>query len=95
MNGKYLDDLVTRMQKELNVLFTWLQANKLSLNGQKTHYIIFNRARIKLTGHTSNLYMNGSILTSTDKLKYLGVIIDDKITWIPHLSKIRFLRVLT
>ena len=86
MNGKHLEDLVTRMQKELNLLYTWLQANKLSLNVQKTYYIIFHRARIKLTSHTSDLYMGDSILTTTDKLKYRGVIIDDKITWIPHIT---------
>ena len=39
---------------------------KLSLNGQKMYYIIFHRARIKLTGHTSDLYMGGSILIATD-----------------------------
>ena len=89
MNGKHLEDLVTRMQKELNLLYTWLQANKLSLNGQKTYYIIFHRARIKLTSHTSDLYMGNSILTTTDKLKYLGVIIDDKITWIPHITYVK------
>ena len=83
-NGKHLEDLITRMQKELNLLYIWLQANKLLLNVQKTYYIIFHRARIKLTSHTSDLYMGGSIITATDKLKYLGVIIDNKITWIPH-----------
>ena len=40
MNGKQLEDLVTCMQKELNLLYTWLQANKLSLNGQKTYLYI-------------------------------------------------------
>ena len=71
MNGKHLEDLVTRMQKELNLLYTWLQANKLSLNGQKTYYIIFHRARIKLASHTYDLY------------------IDDKITWIPHITYVK------
>ena len=54
-------------------------------------YIVFHRARI-----TSDLYMGGSILNATDKLKYLGVIIDDKITWIPHITyvKNKVLRVL-
>ena len=89
MNGKQLEDLVTRMRNELNLLYTWLQVNKLSLNGQKTYYIIFHRARIKLTSHTYDLYMGDSILTTTDKLKYLGVIIDDKITWIPHITYVK------
>ena len=90
MNGKHLEDLVTRMQKkELNLLYTWLHTNKLSLNGQKTYYIVFHRARIKLTNHTSDLYMGGSILTAPDKLKNLVVIIDDKITWIPHITYVK------
>ena len=74
MNGKHLENLVTRIQKELNLLYTWLQANKRSLNRQKTYYIIFHRARIKLTSHTSDLYMGDYILTATDKLKYIGII---------------------
>ena len=42
MNGKHLDNLVNRMQKLLNLLYTWLQPNELSLNGQKriTSYFI-------------------------------------------------------
>ena len=28
--------------------------------------------------------MGGSIITVTNEIKYPGVIIDDKITWIPH-----------
>ena len=77
------------MQKKINLLYIWLKANKLSLNGQKTYYIIFHRARIKLTSHTSDLYMGDSILPATDKLKYLGVIIDDKITRIPHIRYVK------
>ena len=46
MNGKHLEDLVTRMQKELNLLYTWLQSYKLSLNRQQTYYIVFHTARI-------------------------------------------------
>ena len=49
----------------------------------------FHRARIKLMRHTSDLYMGGSILTATDKLKYLGVIIHDKITWILHITYVK------
>ena len=33
--------------------------------------------------------MGDSILTATDKLKYLGIIIDDNITWIPHITYVK------
>ena len=61
INGNHLEDLVTRMKKVLNLLYIWLQANTLSLNGQKTNYILFHRAINKLTSHTSDLYMGDSI----------------------------------
>ena len=89
LNGKHLDELIVLINKELKLLFTWQQANKLSLNGQKTYYIIFHRARIKLTDYSSNLVMGDSIITATNEIKYLGVIIDNKITWIPHITYVK------
>ena len=89
LNGKHLDELIVHINKELNLLFIWVQANKLSLNGQKTYYIIFHRARIKLTDYSSNLAMGDSIITATNEIKYLGVIIDNKITWIPHITYVK------
>ena len=71
LNGKHLDKLIVLINKELNLLFTWLQANKLSLNGQKTYYIIFHRARIKFTDYSSNVVMGDSIITATNEIKYL------------------------
>ena len=89
LNGKHLDELIVLINKELNLLFTWLQANKLSLNEPRTYYIIFHRAMIKLTDYSSNLVMGDSIITTTNKIKYLGVIIDNKITWIPHITYVK------
>ena len=89
MNGKHLYELIIRINRELVWLFTWLQANKLSLNGQKTCYILFRRGRIKVTNQSSTLVMGGSILNATNEIKYLGVIIDDKITWIPHITYVK------
>ena len=34
--------------------------------------------------------MGGSILTVTNEIKYCGVIIDDKITWIPHITYVKY-----
>ena len=89
LNGKHLDELIVLINKEFNLLFTWLQANKLSQNGQKTCYIIFHRARIKLTDYTSNLAMGDPIITATNDIKYIGVIIHNKITWIPHITYVK------
>ena len=69
----------------MDLLFSWLQTNKLPLNGQKTG-MIFHRARIKLINHSSNVVIGGSMLTEIDEIKYLGVIIGNKITCITYVK---------
>ena len=51
--------------------------------------MIFHRARIKLMNHSSNVVIGGSTLTEIDEIKYLGVIIDNKMTSIPHITCIK------
>ena len=40
--GKDLDLLTSTLNEEMEKLFTWLKANRLSLNVKKTHYMVFN-----------------------------------------------------
>ena len=50
MKGKTLKDIENNMNAEVKHIVNWLQANRLSLNGSKTHYIIFalsNRSTIE------------------------------------------------
>ena len=65
-------------------------ANRLSLNTTKTFYIIFHRTGIKhMTGMVDRIVMDNTILAKTSSLKYLGVIVDDKLNWIEHFSYVR------
>ena len=66
------------------LLNTWLKANKLSLNVNKTYYFVFHRARIKVDNNTS-IRMNDGIINSASHLNYLGVIID-RITHITYVK---------
>ena len=61
----------------------WFQSNKLALNIGKTKFILIHRRRqeIKL-----QLKINGTTLEQTDQIKYLGVIIDHKLNWKPHIT---------
>ena len=85
MSGNDLESLIQSVNSELCLLNTWLKANKLSLNVNKTYYLIFHRARIKVDNDNS-IRMNDSIINSASHLKYLGVIIDSKLNWVPHTT---------
>ena len=87
-----LENLITLMNQELHLLYSWLQSNKLTLNIQKTYYMIFHRARLKLQNTTINLKMDDCNLNKANKLHYLGVIIDDTISWVHHITYIKNLQ---
>ena len=64
MSGNDLESLIQSVNSELCLLNTWLKANKLSLNVNKTYYhIVFHRAIIKVDNDNS-IRMNDSIINS-------------------------------
>ena len=74
------------INKELSKLYLWLNINRLSLNFDKTRFIIF---------HPYNKLLQKQITIKIHKatkeqcfIKYLGVLIDSKLTWKHHVSKI-------
>ena len=81
------DILINTVNIELSKLTTWLQANKLSLNVKKTHYIIFGNKRVP-SQNTYNLMMNSNIIEKVDKTKFLGIIIDKQLNWKNHILSV-------
>ena len=89
LSGKNLANLLSSMNHELQALSIWLKANKLSLNAKKTYFIIFHRARIKLPDISIVVHMDNCILSRTNCLKYLGVMLDNKMSWIEHITYVK------
>ena len=83
---KNLKSLETIVNCELIKVAVWLVANKLSLNIKKTNYIIFHphqkrinsNIRIKAYDSRTKTFFD---LESKDHVKYLGVIIDQHLSW--------------
>ena len=75
------------MNKDLQDLFTWLCANLLSLNVAKTEFIISKPPRESLINRVT-LKLNGKTLYESKKIKYLGLIVDDRLSWKFHINKL-------
>ena len=85
--GKDIDDLVDTVNHELKAIVSWLNANKMSLNVDKTHFMIFKSHSKKVT-REKNIIVNGCKISEVTSTKFLGVMIDSNLTWKPHIDYI-------
>ena len=76
---------VKKLNKYINLgmenLNDWLNANKISLNVKKTELVIFRHKKKKLECPVRRLYPSNSV-------RYLGVKIDENLSWKDHIHDI-------
>lgn len=85
-SGENLEQLLDTLENELTKLKSWFDANKLTLNLSKTKFIIFGNRTIPLH---KKLMINDIEIEKVKEYKFLGVIIDDKLCWKPHIQYIK------
>ena len=85
--NRSLSALELSVNENLKSVSSWLVANKLSLNIDKTNFIIFH-PRQKAVNHKVILHINGQKLEQVKCIRYLGVYIDCNLTWKNHIQYI-------
>ena len=88
ITGKNIINLLNIMNNELLKINDWMNANKLSLNAVKTQYMIINGTK-KLPPMDYNININGIQINRVNSVKFLGIIIDCKLTWNDHIIYIK------
>ena len=79
--------LFEKMNKELTNVSNWFNANKLSLNVKKTKFSFFHKSSKKdnIPLRLPNLNINGFTIERESSIKFLGVWIDENLTWRDHI----------
>ena len=88
VSGKNVEELVYIMNDELRKITQWMNTNKLSLNIDKSNYMLFHSSR-KTIGIHSDVLVNRSKITKIHSTKFLGVIIDDCLKWTDHIKMVK------
>ena len=79
-----LSCLMNIINTEMAKLSDWFKTNKLSINVKKSKYMIFKpRERVDLT-----LQINSCRIDKVNQVVFLGVILDEHISWKPHISNV-------
>jgi len=76
--------LQLNVQNELDEVDTWMRSDRLSINYNKTAYMILTVTRSQ--NCKFEISMNGVRIQQTDSIKYLGDIFDKKLSWKPQIS---------
>ena len=77
-----------KMNEDLKLVFEWLCTNRLSLNVAKTEFVIFKPPKKRMENRFT-LRLNGKTIFESKKIKYLGIIMDDQLTWKFHIIELR------
>ena len=89
VTAKSYEDLFQFANDDLNSLYDWLCANKLTINLDKTKYIVYSISnRTSMPSNSLSLALNGVKIKRVDQFTFLGLIIDQHLSWKAHMLKI-------
>ena len=84
---KSLKKINRYINRDLKIPCQWIRSNKLSLNSGETEIIIFKRKHQVITKHLK-FRVSGQKINPTISVKYLGVFLNDSLTWATDLSNL-------
>lgn len=85
-SGEDLQKLIFDITQEMQTLMNWFNVNKLSLNLKKTKLMCFGFRKINTPVH---IMINNTNIERIKQHGFLGVIIDEKLSWKPHINCLR------
>jgi len=87
MTNSCFNVLQTTVKLELCQIDHRLRANKLYLNYKKTNFMLLNSQKHNPTSF--KIIINNHSISPEDKRKYLDVLLDNKLSWKPHVQKVK------
>ena len=88
LSGNNLENIEFTYNKELENVSKWLSANKLSLNVSKSNMVLFRPKNRKVDKNIC-VKINNEQIKEKDCTKYLGVYIDNKLSWKNQISNVK------
>ena len=76
------------INNELQRVYDWLCVNKLSLNIPKTKFMIFHYRQRNITNFIPDIIINGNKIEHVAEFNFLGVVLDENLSFEPHINKI-------
>ena len=76
------------IQEDISAVEDWSTDNYLTLNPKKCKYMIISRKRVTPLPETPLILSGSVVLAQVDTYKYLGVLLNNKLSWSPHVETV-------
>ena len=87
-HSKNMGTLISKVENIIGKINEWFTVNKLTLNVDKTSYVIF-RSKRSTNERPPDSICNGDIQIHRDsKVKYLGITLQEHLSWDEHKDEI-------
>ena len=85
-NNNDVRNVIDTVNSDMPKVVAWFKANKLHLNSKKSVAILFRPRQRHLDNSNLNILIDGSPITFSSQTKFLGVVIDEHLSWGPHID---------
>jgi len=85
VTGRNVRFLYRKINEDLKKITQWFKDNSLSLNIEKTSYILFKNMNNR-SNFNGNIYIDGKAIQKVNQTKFLGVYIDEHLNWNSHVQ---------
>ena len=76
------------INQELTKVNDWLAVNKLSLNVEKTKFMVFHTAQQNISRFIPDLKIGSVNLENVQNFNFLGLTLNENLSWKPHTDKL-------
>ena len=86
--SKKLKMLESNLNHDVKLCFEWLNANRLSLNTNKTKLLFFHSKKKSFAFENISIKLNKIKQLHADNVKYLGIFLDKNLSWDYHILQL-------
>ena len=86
--GNNINDLIETAKEIMIKIEEWFSCNKLTLNVDKTCFVIFKSSRWKNVNIPDSIHFNNKTINRVTCVKYLGLLLDEKLDWKNHVNEV-------
>ena len=85
---KNFQSLIRNSVNVYKSLFLWCNRNRMTINFSKTSFMLFHNTNKAIPLGFKEIIVDGISIPRSNETKYLGLRIDEKLTWNEHITKL-------